>query len=211
MQAELFEMSGPVVDAARIAKPSSGWMDQFRVTLRVDHLLIGGILALVLYVLVFSFGVEKGKRYAMAELRAEKMKQEQISKELIELKPVPLPSLTPIETPGSKSKAAVPTPQAVPPSETPASTASPVAPLKGQYTIQLITFKSRKRAEQEMERLKKLGYRSFIIPQGKFFQVCTDAFKNLGEAREKLIRLKSEGHASSDAYIRPLSGLNQAF
>lgn len=196
MQAELFEMSGPVVEAARITRPSSSWMDQFKVTLRVDHLLIGGILALVLYVLVFSFGVEKGKRYAMAELKAEKVKQEQISKELIELK-----SPTLVETHASKP---------APPSPTPALTASP-APLTEQYTIQLITFKSRKRAEQEVERLKKLGYRSFIIPQGKFFQVCTDAFQNMGEAREKLMKLRSEGHASSDAYIRPLSGFNQAF
>ena len=204
MQGELFEMSGPVVDAARITRPSSGWMDQFKVTLRIDHLLIGGILALVLYVLVFSFGVEKGKRYAMAELKAEKIKQEQISKELIELKS-PSPSSLPllVGTHISESKATSPSPA-------PALTASP-APLNGQYTIQLITFKSRKRAEQEVERLKKLGYRSFMIPQGRFFQVCTDAFQNMGEAREKLMRLKSEGHASSDAYIRPLNGLNQVF
>lgn len=209
MQAELFEMSGPVVDAARIAKPSSGWMDQFRVTLRIDHLLIGGILALVLYVLVFSFGVEKGKRYAMDELKAEKMKQEQISKELIELKPLLPSSVTPVKTSDSELKTAPPTSQTASPSL--ALTVASAVPLNGQYTIQLITFKSRKRAEQEVERLKKLGYQGFIIPQGKFFQVCTDAFKNLGEAREELMRLRSEGHASADAYIRPLSGLNQVF
>ncbi len=205
MQAELFEVSGPVVDASRVSKPSSGWLDQFRVTLRVDHLLIGAILALVLYVLVFSFGVEKGKRYAKAEIKAEKIKQEQIAQELIELKSPSAPFVVMAKNSSVEAKTAASEPKAA----TPAVSGSSVTSINGNYTIQLITFKSRKRAEQEVERLKKLGFQGFIIPQGKFFQVCADAFKNLSEAREKLTKLRSEGHASADAYIRPLSGLTQ--
>ena len=187
MQGELFKMSGPVVDASKVSNAQGRWMDQFRVTLRPDHLLIVGILTLVLYVLVFSFGVEKGKRYASEERAAEKAKQEQISKELVQSS---IPALS------EKSRVEVPV--------TPAPVAAPS--LTGQYTIQIITFTNKKRAEEEVERIKKAGHQSFIIPSGKFFQVCTDAFQNIGEAKETLDKLRADGFAPPDAYIRPFNG-----
>ena len=193
MQAELFNMSGPVVDASKVSKPQSGWLDHIRVTLRLDHLLIVGISALVLYVLVFSFGVEKGKRYAIDEVRAERAKQEQISKELAQ--PEVRATLAVVSAP-SEEKVSVPEDEK-----------RREGPAGGHYTIQLIAFTSQRLAEKKVEDLKKKGYQGFIIPRGKFFQVCADAFQNMDEAREKLIQLRAEGFAAADAYIRPLSGL----
>ncbi len=200
MQGELFKVSGPVVDASKLPPPQASWLDRFRVTLRLDHLAVAAILALVLYVLVFSFGVEKGKRFALDELKAEKVKQEQMTKEGSERQAVTPEPATPK---ASETESEVP--QAAPPAgenPSPAETSETL----GKYTIQLITFTSRSRADQEVERLKKLGHESFVIPAGKFYQVCVDAFQNMGEAKDRLTQFKAEGFASSDAFIRSLKG-----
>lgn len=183
MQGELFKMSGTAAEAPQASKNQSHETDRFRVTLRLDQLSIVGISALVLYVLIFSFGVEKGKRIALRELEAEKAKREAVSKE---------PSRP--ETPAP----AVPAPVV--------SIAAPPE-AAGKYTIQVITFMSRPRAEEEVKKLKGKGYSGFIIPAGeRFFQVCVERFESMNEAREKLLRLKTEGFAPSDAFIRPLKG-----
>lgn len=187
MQGELFQIAGSAAESAGTAHLQRGWMNRFRITLRLEHLSIGGILALVLYVLVFSFGVEKGKRFALLELRAEKARQDEINQVLEQPTPVPA-------TPS------------VPPAPVEIIADSALSPGAGKFTIQLITFTSRSRAEKEVERLKKTGHTSFIIPSGKFFQVCVDAFETQAEARIRLTRLKAEGFASPDAFIRPNPG-----
>ena len=201
MQRELFEMSGPVVDASKFSVSShKNWLDRFQVTVRVDHLFILGISALVFYVLVFSFGVEKGKRFALDELRAEKQKREQISQELATLKLTPRPVETGLEV----RKTVEP---AFPQSTVAESKEESVAfsPDSGKFTIQLVTYKSRAQAEQQIERLTSLGYKSFFIQSGKFYQVCVEAFETNQEAVSRLARLQQEGFAPSDAYIRPLT------
>ena len=160
--------------------------------------MFGGIFALVLYVLVFSFGVEKGKRYTLAELKAEKTKQEALQKDPVTLQPLVLaqPDVNPVT--GSMPR----------PAPAPSDISSSLPTQKGQYTIQLIAFKSRELAAKEVERLKKEGHEGFIAAQGKFFFVCTDAFEKVSEAKEKLLQLREKGFAPADAYIRPIKGLN---
>jgi len=207
MQGELFNIAGPVVDVSNTAKQQTGWFDHFRVTLRLDHLLIGAILALVLYVLVFSFGVEKGKSYMVAEIRAEKAKQEQMTKELTQLtggQRVPESFEAASSAAPSTSVTNSPILQETALAEDSKDAGSPV---NGHYTIQLITFKSRKLAETKVEALEKAGFQGFIILQGKFFQVCADGFQSVNEAREKLVQLRAQGFAPPDAYIRPLNGI----
>ena len=209
MQGELFEASQSIAQAAKIQKSRTpNWLDLFQVTLRIDHLMIGSISALVLYVLVFSFGVERGKRYATDEIRVEKLRQEQIAQEL----PAPLLSVSmPKDTTSSKgsslpvpSQASAPTAKETP---TPATKIDSALPLSGEYTIQIVTYKSKRQAEERVDYLRKTGVRGFIVPQGKFFQVCADAFIDMKEARQKLTKLKAEGDIPPDAYIRPLKGL----
>ncbi len=206
MQKELFELSGPVVDASKVMEKEKGWLDQFQVTFRIDHLFILAICSLVFYVLVFSFGVEKGKRFALDELKAEQAKREQISQQLKSLKPV-----TPPEVPEKAPKETMP--KATEPEPFP-SGPEPSAPaaakdrssgrLPGKYTIQIVTYTSESRANQEVERLRKLGYESFVISSGRFFEVCMEAFQTVKEAGQKLALLRQEGFAPNDAFIRPL-------
>ena len=194
MQAELFEVAGSGLGASRVSRVQTSWLSQVQVTLRIDHLLIGGILALVLYVLIFSFGVEQGKRYASVEVRAEKAKaapaaQAETASSVRSIQEATAPASIP-----------VPAQPLLPADIT-------TAPIAGKYTIQLITFVSRPRAEEEIERLKKKGFEAFIIPQGRFFQVCAERFQSAKEAEKRLTELRTGGFAPSDAYIRPLKGL----
>lgn len=207
MQGELFNLntSGPVTDASRFSQAQPGWLDRFQVTLRLDHLSILTISALVLYVLVFSFGVEKGKGVALREMEAAKKRREEINKELAQMAPLP-----PFQEAKEKIKEEREGITQTPSVETslvdpPRSNEAPPL-LVGKYTIQVITYTSQSRAREEVKKLTEKGYRSFVISGGKFHQVCVEAFEDMSTAREKLIQLRSQGFAPPDAYIRPLKG-----
>ena len=75
MQKDLFGAStaSPLMNTL---EPKSDFLQRFRLQLRLDQTIIGFLLLLVAYVLVFSFGVESGKRYAMAEIKAERSMRE---------------------------------------------------------------------------------------------------------------------------------------
>ena len=79
MQGDLFGM--PTVAATQTGQKND-FLERTRVTLRLDQALAGAIGLLVIYVLIFSFGVEKGKRLGMAELQAERTKNERMMREL---------------------------------------------------------------------------------------------------------------------------------
>ncbi len=212
MQAELFNLgtSGTITDTSSrpVQPPVVTWLDRFRITLRLEHLCIAAILALVLYVLIFSFGVEKGKRIALREQEVQKLRQQEVSKG---------PSLTPelgldVRIPQAShlfinklvtttlSAVATDIPPVVPLVETISST------ILGKYTIQAITFNGKVRAEQEVKRLKDKGYQSFIIPGKKTFQVCVEMFESVALAKQKMGELKADGFVPDDAYIRPVKG-----
>ena len=196
MQGELFTVktASSMGDSTRLSTAQPNWLDRFRFTLRLDHMAVAAISALVLYVLVFSFGVEKGKRIAVKEIRAERIKQRHVAQELLQ----------------SQASAAAPSLVTPAVAETPGPTVStpaePVRVFTPKYTIQLITFTSRTRAEEEVKKLKEKGFQGFIIPGGKFFQVCVDGFEKMNDAKAKLLQLKQDGFAPRDAYIRPLTG-----
>jgi cell division protein FtsN len=195
MQGELFHVSPFVTEAAKVLKTETPNLpDRFQVTLRIDHLMIGGIFALVLYVLIFSFGVERGKRYAKAEIR-----EANTTPGVLETSKEVGPIQT--ESPVISAVSDLPSQE---PSLQPATEIGS-APPTGEYTIQIVAYKTRKQAEATVERLKITGVQGFIVPQGKFFFVCADAFSTMKEAKARLAHFKAEGHAPPDAYIRPLN------
>ena len=193
MQGELFNLGAPqaaTVNVSTLSESRSNWSDRFRITLRLDHLSIVAIFALVLYVLSFSFGVEKGKRIILREIEAQKTRQEETAKELAEVKMAGV-----LATPAVQPVAAkIP---AMPPLQ---------GAMTGRFTIQVITFNQKVRAEQEVKKLKDKGYQGFIIAGKKSFQVCVESFEDSALAKEKLTQLKADGFIPQDAYIRPLKG-----
>lgn len=72
------------------------------------------------------------------------------------------------------------------------------------FTIQLVTYRSEARAQEEVLNLKEAGYNSFIIPSGEFFQVCINRFKEKEVALQALNKLKNirDFYSYQDAYVR---------
>ncbi len=73
----------------------------------------------------------------------------------------------------------------------------------GNFTVQLVTYNDKTLAEKEITRLKSKGYDGFIIPSGRYYQVCANYFENKSNARSHLEELKQAGRYP-DAYIRPV-------
>ena len=215
MQKDLF---GGAVAASII--PSSlesktDFLQKYRFTIRLDQAIIGVLLLLVAYVLVFSFGVESGKRYAMSEIKAERAMRERMARELGEKifananlntekntvqavagdsKALGLPAIKTATIPDTQN---VGTKTGEIPEKIQTVTKS-----AGKFAIQTVTFTSKAAAEKQIKKLAAKGYQGFIIPKGKFQQVCVRGFETKNKALQAMGHLKNEGLAPKDAYIR---------
>lgn len=209
MQADLFQIAGETTPESAQTKKFS-FLDRYRFTVRLDQALIGMIVLIMAYVLIFSFGVEKGKRFAMSEIRAERAKREVMVDELKEklekkvfigeeavlienatLPQAKAPATKIDETKSVLQKELKPSLQA---GEKPS----------GKFTIQLITYTDKPAAQQAVQTLVKKGFQGFIIPSGKYQQVCVNGFDDRGLANKLLGQLKDQGVAPKDAYVRPM-------
>ena len=54
------------------------------------------------------------------------------------------------------------------------------------YTIQLVTHRKKEFAEAEMALIRKMGYVSFIIPFGEYYQVCAGQYASKDVAKRDL-------------------------
>ncbi len=221
MQKDLF---GGVVAATILpsqSEPRLDFLQKYRFNLRLDQAIIAILGLVVAYVLVFSFGVESGKRYAMAEIKAERAMRERMARELGEkifsstnqqavtgaataLKPIDLKSQSsPVSKIAEAPKAA---PVNLKSEKATASVEDAVEPVsKGKYLIQTVTFTSKATAEKHLQKLTAKGYQGLIIAKGKFQQVCVSGFETRQKANQAMVRLKNEGLAPKDAYIRPVA------
>ena len=78
--------------------------------------------------------------------------------------------------------------------------ASVIAPATQKpYTIQLVTHRKKEFADAETVSLRKLGFVSFIIPSGEYFQVCAGQYASKEEAKKDLSRFASK---YKDSYLR---------
>ena len=199
-QGDLFGNPGKTTLSTHL--PKTDFLDRYRVTLKLDQALVGAIAMLVLYVLVFSFGVEKGKRYAAEELKAERAKREHLVQEFrdkifISAEPEPASGTATGPESGGSVKTA--------PASAPAEIFSAKGEFpQGKYTIQLVTFTSDRIAQDKIKKLSGKGLQGFVIPSGKFKQVCVAAFESRQKASQVLGQLKSEGLAPKDAFIRDI-------
>jgi hypothetical protein len=60
------------------------------------------------------------------------------------------------------------------------------------YTIQLVTYSDSNRSEEEVVRLKNLGFNSFSIPSDGHFQVAINRFEDVSAGAEFLRKLDSK-------------------
>lgn len=199
--------------------------ERMKVTLRLDQIIVGMISLLVIYVLVFSFGVEKGKRFALAELKAERLKRQTMVQELgqkiLEMKGQEMTQLQAVNAAHLQSRQAAilgtrpavtqvqsmtPVVTTATPVATTVSATAPGTPasaaLSSGFTVQTVTFNSKAQAEKSIQTLASKGQEAFLIPSGRFFQVCLGKFASKQEATAKMAQLKASGVAPKDAFIR---------
>lgn len=196
------------------------FLQRYRINLRLDQAIIGVLLCLVAYVFVFSFGVESGKRYAMAEIKAERAMRERMARELGEKifanqqaaaqesakEQAPMQavsgatdsSMPPAGT--SLASKAIEPPSAL--TAKISTESASAAPAKAKFAIQTVTFTSQKGADGYLKKILNNGFQGTVVTQGKFHQVRVVGFETKAEANEALNKLKSKGLAPKDAFIK---------
>lgn len=202
------------------------FLDRYRMSVRLDQALFVLIGLLVVYVLVFSFGVETGKRYAMAELKAERLKHERMVDELrdkvfaspaavqdsssaVIFQKTVLAHGAKVQTVKGALQKTLSEESAVSgvsaTEENAAKTANAADFQGGKFTIQTMTIASKLVAEKEIQRLAQKGMKGFIIPKGKMNMICINAFESREKASRSLKELKTQRLVPSDAYVRPVA------
>jgi len=197
VQHELFIEENQGIAPRRSASLFSG--RQFVLT--YDRVILLCIGILILLVLIYSFGYERGEKRARRELKAVSAgvatvtvhasdgqeERRVVITETRPERPVPVQKKTgevdrKMESVQTKSEDDIFT--------------------AGRYTIQIATVLSQSRAEEEVELLEKEGLVSFFVERGRFFEVCIGSFNTVASARDLLERYHASG-PYFDAFIRP--------
>ena len=154
---------------------------RFSLTLSLEKAVFSSIAIVMVMVVVYAFGVEKGKAL---ELRAPAA---QVAK-TIKSVTTGGPNTPSHEAPAAEHATAASQAQAV----------SSPGQLKG-YTIVGATFTRKEWADKEVERVKKSGYDAAVYQSANFFLVCIGSYQTRDEAKLALSKIRS---AYKDAYLR---------
>jgi len=199
VQTELFDLPSPRTISEEPVASKATFLEKNFITLRLDQTIGLVLVLLVIYVLTFSWGVEKGKR-----LSHENQVTSPVSSEVLPAE-VPPAVVASVAKTSSEVMLDESVPKEVPitVAELPKSAVKAVKP-EGKFTIQHVTYITQSAADREIRKLAQKGYSSFVIPSGKHLQVCISAFPSRQEASVLFRQLRSQGLISGDAYIRPI-------
>jgi len=126
----------------------------------VENIVFAAIIFIMSLVLAFALGVERGRRRAPVAREAG---------------------------PGG-AESVVMQPIVVTPAKSEKPDTKPVEKRELPYTVQLVSYRQRKQAESERDRLASGNVDAFIVTSGRWFQVCAGRYENVKEAdaaREK--------------------------
>ncbi|MBU9888508.1 MAG: SPOR domain-containing protein [Candidatus Omnitrophica bacterium] len=198
MQSELFDLSIPKAQES-VAPLKPTFIERTSIVLRLDQAIGLALLLLVFCVLAYCWGVEQGRRWTGEARPARSVASEDavpadVPQVVAELPVVPVTS---VPGPVAQVKPAVSSPEFPKPEVA-------VPKPDGKYTIQYITYVTQSAADREVQRIKKLGHSAFVIPSGKFFQVCIEAFQTRQEATQSLKQLRAQRMVTLDAYVRTI-------
>lgn len=153
--------------------------DKRKISLSLDKLYLASVFFIIVIVVTFSLGVEKGKKVNLANLKVEPIDNQEVTKNL----PVPAPTHEPK---GEKKKDNVEVAQVEP---------------EILYAIQLASYSRKDIAEEEAKKLEKKGFKPLLLQKGKYLVLYVGKFKSKKEARSVAHSLKSR---YSDCLIRKL-------
>jgi len=166
-------------------------------TLSLENIIVLCIIFVMSLVLFFSFGVEKGRRVAKGSSDVER------SRVVDKSAPKSVESAVKVA-----EKEGIVFPVDIPESLTEDSELDLHEPLEMNdeqerlFTIQVASFKLRKNALREADRLRGVGHEdAFVIPKGSYSIVCVGKFSQRGEAKAFSNRLQSR---YNDCLVRRL-------
>ncbi|MBD3425964.1 MAG: hypothetical protein GF409_01880 [Candidatus Omnitrophica bacterium] len=169
----------------------------------VEYAVIISISVLVLIIIAYAAGVERGKRligiagdvpeskdYAMSSVAAQEAGDKPIAEEQ---------TVTVVETQTEEEVEELKEKEL--PEEEPVPTEQDEKYDTKKYVIQLASFKNRENAETEAERLRRNDIQAGINKKGSWYQVYASGYATIEDAREAK-RLLSADY--KDCYIRRL-------
>lgn len=212
MQKELFgEIQKPEVhsqESVPAGENQSSPLERIRVTLSLEKVLFLGLVYVVGFVLAYSLGFQNGQGAVPSSAPQFEIKRALVSfwDSMIASKTKDNESAKIEDTSTSVQSGNPSSPKTSTPVEASVPDTVKLDNTQGVYTIQLVTYKSRSRADQEVKALQERGLESFVIPSGKYYQVCVHKVRAKDEASKRLSELKAGafGQVYSGAYIRPV-------
>lgn len=191
MQKELFkEFEAAQRRAKKKAQGSILPKNYLLINISYEQVIFITIGVIMLMVLVFSLGVERGRRAGAtpsdtpeaAIVRIVETKIEEPAPEPVEpeTKEEPVEERPVVER-GYEGRVAKPVQE------------------QAQFTIQVIAYRSKKSAQKEIMKLTKKGYTPFIILGGGYYQICVGEYKSQKEAKADLSTLKK---THPDSFLR---------
>jgi len=162
-------------------------------TVKVSHesLILGVILLIMVMILCFTFGVERGKRIGAIKASARR-----------DAKNIEEGGVAPMTVP-MREEEGISVNQEVIPLVQEVETKAEEERLEA-YAIQLITYKHEEYANKELAKLKRNGFEPFVVRSGRFFVVNIGPYKNKDEALTILKEFKRQAPYRS-AFLRKLS------
>jgi len=184
--------------------PRSGKLPRLTkdLTLSFENIIVLCIIFLMSLVLFFSFGVERGKIFALESAVTQKAviaRDVQTS--------LPMKSIVRVPEKEQNEKTvvlSVAIPEPIEPESVPVATppVNKVQELENIFTIQVASFKLEVNAQKEVARLKGKGHDdSFIVPKGGYSIVCVGKFGQKEAAKKYSSRLKNR---YNDCLVRRL-------
>jgi Sporulation related domain. len=165
-QFELF--NGQVKEVRSSAFP--GIQSFININLTWEKVILLFIFCLMLAIMSFSLGVEKGKRSFSS----------QNTSVALQVKSIPAVKPVILENKPAATKAIVP--QANVASLPPKQSNDSNTVIK-KYTVQIASLQNSAAVQREVERLKKSGYEIWVKQSGKYYILCVGRFSSNDEAK----------------------------
>lgn len=190
-QAELFD---EFAETRRRRPRNKLRLPRATITVSYENLVFGSILLLLTIVVLFTLGVEKGKRMGLGAA----------SRLGLGVKtPIVASTTTPeVEVDTVTSTVSVSNEEAT----APVQDTEPIAKETSveRYAIQLITYTNEGYARKELDKLRKQGVECFVVHSGKFFVINVGPYPNKEKALSILKEFKSQTPYQS-AYLKKVT------
>lgn len=184
-QQELFEEFEEPTRRPRFLRKKKFPQKFFSLRLSQEKLVFLTIGLVVLLLVSFSLGVERGKRLSRIPQEAKsphpklaaRIQEPGLSKDE-NLKESARNPQTKIGAEGQQQALATPEKETLPPKAI------------RSYAVQVATYKREELAQRELKRLELEGYNSFVGRRGRYFEVCVGPYSNKADAEASLKALR---------------------